>query len=90
MARTHSEASHRRSTYFQQSDISSSTRISPKPFLRDKHARERQPLADKNKTDPGNLGKSLDLVYQSGGTFEGCLTMKRSETRGTTICIINP
>ncbi|KER29230.1 hypothetical protein T265_04078 [Opisthorchis viverrini] len=26
---------------------------------------ERQPLTDKNKTDPGNLGKSLDPVYQS-------------------------
>ncbi|GAA41702.2 hypothetical protein CLF_105176 [Clonorchis sinensis] len=26
---------------------------------------ERQPLSDKNKTDPGNLGKSLDPVYQS-------------------------
>ncbi|GAA49386.1 hypothetical protein CLF_102952 [Clonorchis sinensis] len=26
---------------------------------------ERQPLNDKNKTDPGNLGKSLDPVYQS-------------------------
>ncbi|KER28773.1 hypothetical protein T265_04464 [Opisthorchis viverrini] len=28
-------------------------------------AGERQPLTDKNKTDPGNLGKSLDPVYQS-------------------------
>ncbi|KER22020.1 hypothetical protein T265_09774 [Opisthorchis viverrini] len=26
---------------------------------------ERQPLTNKNKTDPGNLGKSLDPVYQS-------------------------
>ncbi|KER21777.1 hypothetical protein T265_09963 [Opisthorchis viverrini] len=26
---------------------------------------ERQPLTDKNKTDPGDLGKSLDPVYQS-------------------------
>ncbi|KER23182.1 hypothetical protein T265_08877 [Opisthorchis viverrini] len=26
---------------------------------------ERQPLAGKNKTDPGDLGKSLDPVYQS-------------------------
>ncbi|KER26724.1 hypothetical protein T265_06086 [Opisthorchis viverrini] len=26
---------------------------------------ERQPLADKNKTDPGSLGKCLDPVYQS-------------------------
>ncbi|KER33574.1 LOW QUALITY PROTEIN: hypothetical protein T265_12604 [Opisthorchis viverrini] len=26
---------------------------------------ERQPLTDKNKTDPGNLGKILDPVYQS-------------------------
>ncbi|KER21747.1 hypothetical protein T265_09986 [Opisthorchis viverrini] len=26
---------------------------------------ERQPLIDKNKSDPGNLGKSLDPVYQS-------------------------
>ncbi|GAA57558.1 hypothetical protein CLF_112890, partial [Clonorchis sinensis] len=26
---------------------------------------ERQPLNDKNKTDPGNLGRSLDPVYQS-------------------------
>ncbi|GAA52439.1 hypothetical protein CLF_108081 [Clonorchis sinensis] len=26
---------------------------------------ERQPLNDKNKTDPGNLGESLDPVYQS-------------------------
>ncbi|KER19095.1 hypothetical protein T265_15662, partial [Opisthorchis viverrini] len=26
---------------------------------------ERQPLTDRNKTDPGNLGKSLDPVYQS-------------------------
>ncbi|KER27158.1 hypothetical protein T265_13856, partial [Opisthorchis viverrini] len=26
---------------------------------------ERQPLTDKNKTDPGNLGESLDPVYQS-------------------------
>ncbi|KER24112.1 hypothetical protein T265_08154 [Opisthorchis viverrini] len=26
---------------------------------------ERQPETDKNKTDPGNLGKSLDPVYQS-------------------------
>ncbi|KER31827.1 hypothetical protein T265_02054 [Opisthorchis viverrini] len=26
---------------------------------------ERQPLTDKNKTDPGNLGKSLAPVYQS-------------------------
>ncbi|GAA56201.1 hypothetical protein CLF_110262 [Clonorchis sinensis] len=25
---------------------------------------ERQPLNDKNKTDPGNLGESLDPVYQ--------------------------
>ncbi|KER33598.1 hypothetical protein T265_00493 [Opisthorchis viverrini] len=28
-------------------------------------AGERQPLTDKNKTDPGDLGKSLDPVYQS-------------------------
>ncbi|KER29005.1 hypothetical protein T265_04296 [Opisthorchis viverrini] len=26
---------------------------------------QRQPLTDKNKTDPGNLGKSLDPVYRS-------------------------
>ncbi|GAA50827.1 hypothetical protein CLF_105109 [Clonorchis sinensis] len=26
---------------------------------------ERQPLNDKNETDPGNLGESLDPVYQS-------------------------
>ncbi|KER21317.1 hypothetical protein T265_10320 [Opisthorchis viverrini] len=26
---------------------------------------ERQPLTDKNKTDPGNLGNSLDPLYQS-------------------------
>ncbi|KER23964.1 hypothetical protein T265_08261 [Opisthorchis viverrini] len=26
---------------------------------------EREPLTDKNETDPGNLGKSLDPVYQS-------------------------
>ncbi|KER21534.1 hypothetical protein T265_15067, partial [Opisthorchis viverrini] len=28
-------------------------------------AGERQPLTDKNKSDPGNLGNSLDPVYQS-------------------------
>ncbi|KER33746.1 hypothetical protein T265_00430 [Opisthorchis viverrini] len=28
-------------------------------------AGERQPLTDKNKTHPGNFGKSLDPVYQS-------------------------
>ncbi|KER33809.1 hypothetical protein T265_00473 [Opisthorchis viverrini] len=27
--------------------------------------RERQPLTDKSKTDLGNVGKSLDPVYQS-------------------------
>ncbi|GAA50761.1 hypothetical protein CLF_105013 [Clonorchis sinensis] len=34
-------------------------------FYRDHYAGERQLLNDKNKTDPGNLGKSLAPVYQS-------------------------
>ncbi|GAA53387.1 hypothetical protein CLF_110132 [Clonorchis sinensis] len=34
-------------------------------FYRDQYAGERQPLSDKNKTDQGNLGKSLDPAYQS-------------------------
>ncbi|GAA51091.1 hypothetical protein CLF_105573 [Clonorchis sinensis] len=32
---------------------------------------ERQPLNDKNKTDPGNLGESLDPVYQSVNPYPG-------------------
>ncbi|KER24000.1 hypothetical protein T265_08244 [Opisthorchis viverrini] len=42
---------------------------------------ERQPLTDKNKTDPGNFGKSLDPVYQSVNPatpfFHLCLSGER-------------
>ncbi|GAA49892.1 hypothetical protein CLF_103749 [Clonorchis sinensis] len=42
-------------------------------FYRDHYAGERQLLNDKNKTDPGNLGKSLAPVYRS---VNPCIMMR--------------
>ncbi|GAA48884.1 NADH dehydrogenase (ubiquinone) 1 alpha subcomplex 8 [Clonorchis sinensis] len=44
---------------------------------------ERRPLNDKNKTDPGNLGESLDPVYQSVTEFMLC----RYETHDPRACL---